>query len=179
VGDVREADAEPAERALERMLVVLDPIDVRELGAHLVAGSVVHQDAAALTLEEQAAHGETDAIALVGRLELGPERLGHRAEHRSAVEPHETGLDGVDAPGTELQRGHARRMGESRRGVKGRGGFPTSRSELELLRLATRDRVAHQISQLTPHVLRDARLLATELSLLRTQHALLRAELAL
>ena len=48
-------------------------------------------------LDEQAAHAERDAVALVGRDLPLPERLRDDAEHRAAVELLAAGLEGVDA----------------------------------------------------------------------------------
>src|SRR5690606_38032291 len=53
-------------------------------------------------LDEEAAHGERNAVPLVGGDPALPERLGDDAEHGAAVEALEPGLEGVDAESAEF-----------------------------------------------------------------------------
>ena len=56
----------------------------------------------AVAFEQQAPHGERDAVAVVGRDAPLPERLRDDAEHRSAVEVEAAGVDLVEGVGADL-----------------------------------------------------------------------------
>lgn len=79
------------------------------MAAALFAGHQQFTRTADLVLDEQAAHAELDAVALVRRHATLPERLRDNAEHRAAVELLAARLDGVDAPASELARFNERR----------------------------------------------------------------------
>ena len=57
------------------------------LGVHLVADAAVDDHPAPLRLDQQRPHRQLDAVAIVGRRLLLPQRPRHDAEHRAAVEP--------------------------------------------------------------------------------------------
>ena len=54
-------------------------------------------------LDQQAPHRERDPVALVGGDALAPERLGHDAEHRAAVEPLAAAFERVAAEAADLE----------------------------------------------------------------------------
>src|SRR5690606_38655696 len=85
-------DAVVRETRVERARLVVDREDVEFLRAVLRAATGVDEDRARDAVRTRAAdqeqtRRERDAVAVVGRLLTAPERLGHRAEHRAAVEP--------------------------------------------------------------------------------------------
>ena len=76
--------------ARHRDVEVLAPIEAVDVGAlrvHLVAAAGVDDHQRARAPHEQRPHRHRDAVALVGRGALLPQRLRHDAEHRAAVEP--------------------------------------------------------------------------------------------
>ena len=80
----------------------------------LVPGAAVDEHEPIVVLDENAAHAERDAVALVGGDAALPERLGHDAEHRAAVELLSARLQRVDAEAAygarfdqRLRRAHA------------------------------------------------------------------------
>src|SRR5207245_10076390 len=63
----------------------LDPEDLALLRGELRAGPGLHDHHVVGVADEEAVHVHRDAIAIVGRLLLLPERLRDDAEHRAAV----------------------------------------------------------------------------------------------
>ena len=88
--DVAGQEAGGGERVLQlgRALqsLVLDAVDVEELGVLLVAEGGVDEHQAVGMLDQQAAHRQRDPAPLVVADPPAPERIGHHAEHRAAVE---------------------------------------------------------------------------------------------
>ena len=80
-------------RHLERVLQfgsavssrVIDAIDLDELAGLFVADPGIDQDEPVVVLDQQAAQGQRDAIAIIGRSPARPEHLGDDAEHGAAV----------------------------------------------------------------------------------------------
>src|SRR6185437_919127 len=104
--DVLRPDADLSQSVLEpggaARTFVLDTIDVVELRVLLVPRPGVDQHWSDVMLDQQTAHTELDAIALVGRNAALPQRLRHDAEHRAAIEPLATGLDRMHTPAAKL-----------------------------------------------------------------------------
>ena len=87
--DVDVVDGEPGlgQRVVEVVRAV-EAVDVRALGVHLVAAAGVDEQRP-LAAHDQRPHAERDAVAVVGRQPLLPQRPRHDAEHRAAVEAEE------------------------------------------------------------------------------------------
>ena len=98
--------------------LILDTVNVEELGVLLVAEPGIDQHEAVGMLDEETAHGERDAVAVVVLHPPGPERVRHHAEHGAAVEPLPAGLQRV-AP----EPAHLHRAGEGHASRPGRGVF--------------------------------------------------------
>src|SRR4051812_17188044 len=81
---------------------VLEAIDVLELVVLLIAGAGVNEDKPGRVLDQQTAHAELDAIALVGRYPLLPEGFRDDAKHRAAVQLLTSGLNRVDGQRANL-----------------------------------------------------------------------------
>src|SRR5207244_6237852 len=71
------------------------------LRRHLRADAGVDQDVVIVRAYEQRPHRKRDAILLVRRRTLFPQRLGHDAEHRAAVETEAAVGKGDEIEGTE------------------------------------------------------------------------------
>ncbi len=54
-------------------------------------------------LDQEAAHGERNPVALVGSNLSLPQRLGHHAEHRAAIEALQAGLERVAAQAADRE----------------------------------------------------------------------------
>src|SRR5262249_39405061 len=65
----------------------LEAVDVALLVVPLRAGAVVDEDAPLPVVDEEDVHPEANAVPLVRRPELRPERLRDDPEHGAAVEP--------------------------------------------------------------------------------------------
>ena len=76
---------------------VLDGVDVVELGRLLVPRPRIQQHQPIVMLDEQASHPERNAVFLVGCDAPRPQRLGHHAEHRTAIQLLSARLNGVHA----------------------------------------------------------------------------------
>src|SRR4029079_4642400 len=99
--DVEEAVLEPGRPALAAILYA---VDVVELLIFLVPRAGVDENRTDLMLDEETAHPELDAIALIGNDTALPEHLRHDAEHRAAVQLLTAGLDRVDRPPADAAR---------------------------------------------------------------------------
>jgi len=115
--ELREAvlECRPTIRAL-----VLDAVDVVELFRLLVSGASVDEDQTGLVLDQQTAHAQLNPVPLVGRDAALPEWLRDDTEHRAAVQPLASGLDGMDAQGAECARLNERLGRHERQAVGGR-----------------------------------------------------------
>ena len=100
---IASGDAPAAGERMLQVEVALEPVDVGLLGRHLVARSGVDEHRSR-TAHQQTAHRHADAIALVGRRFLLPERFRNHAEHRPAIEVEEPVGDGHDLDVAEPDR---------------------------------------------------------------------------
>ena len=83
---------------------VLDAIDLAELGVVLVPRPGIDQDKPIGMLDQEAPHGERNAVPLIGSNLSLPQRLGHHAEHRAAIEALQAGLQRVARELANLER---------------------------------------------------------------------------
>src|SRR5437773_12191623 len=97
--DVAGLVAQRAQRILQLCSSVLarvvHAVDVDELGVFLVTDPGIDQDQTVVMLDEQAAQGEGDLVAVVGRSSPRPERLWVDAKHRPAMEVRAGSVVGV------------------------------------------------------------------------------------
>src|SRR5690242_863626 len=104
--DVARRDPELRESIFETrrslLATILDAIDVVELRVFLVARAGIDQHRPDVVLDQQTPHAKLNPVARVGGNAALPERLGHDAEHRAAVELLATGLNRMHAKTAEL-----------------------------------------------------------------------------
>ena len=75
------------ERVVE-VIAALEAVDVGALGVHLVAAAGVDEHRP-LAPHDERPHAEGNPVAIVGRQPPLPQRAGHDAEHRAAIEGEE------------------------------------------------------------------------------------------
>jgi hypothetical protein len=73
------------------------------MSRNLVAEGGVDEDQAVGMLHQKAAQGQLDPPALVVPHPFAPQRIGHHAEHRAAVEPLGATLQGVAGESPQLK----------------------------------------------------------------------------
>jgi hypothetical protein len=95
--DVVRRQAHLAQRGLDRAVVV-DAVDVLELGRELVAVAGLDQDALPASLDQQAARRVLAAVERIARHQLRPQRLRHHPVHGPTIE----------AEVAAVEHGHAR-----------------------------------------------------------------------
>src|SRR5260370_7572040 len=65
---------------------MIDSVEFAVFVVPLGSDRAVDQHPAVAVLDEQTAQGQLDAVALVDRMPLLPQRLGNDAEHRASIE---------------------------------------------------------------------------------------------
>ena len=101
-GDVRGRHPDRGQ-VLDQGLGVLHREDVAEFRIVLGAHARIHEHALPVALDEEAVHGETDAVSVVGGRDAVPEHLGDDAEHGAAVQAEPAAGDEVDLVGSDVQ----------------------------------------------------------------------------
>jgi hypothetical protein len=101
--------AQLGERVLELRAAVgpfvLETVDVPELRVLLAADPGVDQHEAVVVLDQQAAKGERDPIAVVRRDPALPQGLGHDPEHGAAIQALHAALEGVTGEAADAEGG--------------------------------------------------------------------------
>ena len=85
--DVRRRQPGIRQRVIQ-VIRAVEPVEVGELGIELVATARVNQDGL-VAPDQQGPHAQGNAVPVVGRQALLPQRARHRAEHGAAVEREE------------------------------------------------------------------------------------------
>jgi hypothetical protein len=83
--------------------LVLDSVDVEELGVFLVAKRGVDQDQTIVMLHQKAAHSQGNPVPVVRLDTRLPQRSGDNTEHGTPVEALQPALEGVAAQAADLK----------------------------------------------------------------------------
>src|SRR5882672_7596120 len=105
VGDRGDVAGSHSDRGqvLDQRLGVLDREDVAEFRIVLRADARVHEHAPPVSFDEDAVHGELDAVSLIGGRDTVPEHLGDDAEHGAAIQAEPAAGEVVDLVGSDFE----------------------------------------------------------------------------
>ena len=102
--------------------LVLHPVDVEELAVLLVAECCIDQHQSITVFDQDAAHGERNAIPLIRLDTRTPERSRYHPEHGTSIEALEAALEGMATQAADLkgkEQAHISSGQESARGSVG------------------------------------------------------------